>query len=202
MFQPRWILYLSRPSFLWLPVVILKFVAAHWLPTLWNGEIQKKSTLENSHVRRGGAPKGNSSSNPSVSGHIPVIRGVPHLPRIFGSKKQHCSVFRSLFKAIWPVNNGHFNEQCPVLCGLIQRWCFRNPANQLVSSLSQYLRRILYSIFFRWLQDRWISQHQQLARLVADLKGFKGRRNALADDRRKLSASNSLIEKLQQLNLW
>ena len=59
-----------------------------------------------------------------------------------------------------------------------------------------------FYILFRWLQDRWISQHQQLARLVADLKGFKGRRNALADDRRKLSASNSLIEKLQQLNPW
>ena len=122
MFQPRWILYLSQPSFPWLPVVIFENL---WLP-------------------RGWAPKGNSSSNPSVSGHIPVIRGVPHLPRIFGSKKQHCSVFRSLFKAIWPINNGHFNEQCPALCGLIQRWCFRNPANQLVSSLSQYLRRVLY----------------------------------------------------------
>ena len=148
MFQPRWILYLSQPSFPWLPMVILKICGCALAPSLWNGEIQKKSTLENSHVRRGWMPKGNSSCNPSVSGPRPVIRGVPHLPRIFAQKNSIAQsfVFRSLFKAIWQVNNGHFNEQCPVLCGLIQRWCFRNPANQLVSSLSQYLRRVLYIV--------------------------------------------------------
>lgn len=100
-----------------------KFVAAHWLPPFGMGKYKRKAPSKTRMCEEAGCQKETHLATPAQS-----------------------FVFRSLFKAIWQVNNGHFNEQCPVLCGLIQRWCFRNPANQLVSSLSQYLRRVLYIV--------------------------------------------------------